>query len=88
MICQRFDKLNMNCIQCHTDIHSGQFIERIKELFKNYHTNDSSNPTFFNRNKTRLILDQAHSKLNCSPCNNEKKNGEIRFFNYKFEDSN
>lgn len=86
IISQKFAQLNQNCIQCHTDIHMGQFIENEKELCKNCHTNDNWSPTLFDHNKTRFVLDGAHKNLKCSQCHISLKKGEAEYINYKIED--
>lgn len=84
---QKFKDLSKNCLECHTDIHNGQFISNEKELCENCHTFDNWKPTLFDHNKTKFALDGAHNKLNCSKCHKLVVDGELKYIQYKNEET-
>ncbi|MCB9208041.1 MAG: cytochrome C [Ignavibacteriales bacterium] len=83
---QRFAELNLNCTQCHKDIHLGQFIEEGLELCNECHTSENWQPILFDHSETRFPLDGAHNKVDCSKCHKTITDGEVQYINYKIED--
>ena len=86
VINQRFASLDQGCVQCHNDIHYGQFVENGKELCANCHTFNDWNPVLFDHNINRFSLDGAHKNISCSKCHKELEKGEVRYTNYKIKD--
>ncbi len=86
IIKQKFSSLNLNCSQCHDDVHQGQFIENDKELCENCHTTNNWQPTLFDHNQTMFIIDGAHQKVDCFECHKTNTKNGISFVQYKIED--
>lgn len=83
---QKFRDLETKCINCHRDIHFGQFTEAEKELCIDCHTFNNWQPSLFDHNKTRFILDGAHKKLKCKQCHKSVFKKEDNYVKYKIED--
>lgn len=82
----KFVSLKNECIECHKDIHFGQFEVNGKSDCLKCHSFENWKPEKFNHNKTRFSLEGAHSKLKCSQCHpSESKNGNT-FIKYKLDD--
>ncbi len=83
---QKFIQLNNKCVQCHNDIHFGQFIKDGEELCKNCHTSFNWLPSLFDHNKTRFVIDGAHQKIKCAQCHKQIFDGKSKYVQYKIED--
>lgn len=83
---QKFKDLATRCIECHLDIHYGQFTEKGKELCKDCHTFNNWQPSLFYHYKTRFVLDGAHKNLKCESCHKSVLINDDYYIKYRFED--
>jgi hypothetical protein len=86
VVTQHFKDLNRNCLECHTDIHFGQFVIDGYELCNDCHTFNNWEPTLFDHNKTKFKLEGAHIKLSCYSCHKKVEIKEGNYILYKIKD--
>lgn len=82
----KFVSLTNDCIQCHDDIHYGQFSENnINNCFE-CHSFNNWFPDKFNHSNTKFKLTGAHQSLECNKCHFEVIENEISYTLYKLKD--
>ncbi len=80
-----FSSVKNNCINCHSDIHFGQFGNVSQECLK-CHNYESWKPVLFNHTATRFPLTGAHEKVDCSKCHITIETVKGKYKKFKMED--
>jgi nitrate/TMAO reductase-like tetraheme cytochrome c subunit len=83
---QKFNKMNGDCENCHSDIHRSQFREDQKTNCLRCHGFESWKAEKFNHNTTKFKLDGGHKNVACNKCHKEYNDENGRYINYKFKD--
>ncbi len=84
---QKFSSLlNINCENCHTDVHHTQFKENNQTDCINCHGFKDWKPEKFIHDKTRFKLEGGHKNVACIKCHKEIKDGKSTYINYKIKD--
>lgn len=60
-----FNGIGSNCIDCHSDVHSGQFID---QKCNSCHGFEDWTASEFSHDRANFILDGSHINLNCEQC--------------------
>lgn len=84
-IVQKFADLDNTCVQCHTDIHLGQFAKYGYNACINCHTFNDWKENKFNHNEARFKLDGKHENLECVECHQLARMPEGRTVKYIFD---
>ena len=83
---QKFFSLkNINCENCHIDVHHAQFKEDSQTICLNCHGFKNWEPEKFRHDKTRFKLDEGHKNVACLKCHKEITEGTSTYRNYKFK---
>lgn len=82
---QQFATLDQQCIQCHTDIHYGQFDAGGTSDCLRCHTFVDWQASSFNHDNTNFRLDGKHKDVACLACHVEVNQGNRSFIKYKIE---
>lgn len=82
----KFVSLNSECVECHKDIHNGQFVENNINDCSRCHSFNSWKPEKFDHNKTNFVLTGAHSVLECSKCHYDIIENEKSYKLFKLKD--
>lgn len=82
---QQFNNLNTECIQCHQDIHYGQFDVEGKTNCLQCHAYAGWKDVIFDHDKTRFPLDGKHKNVACAKCHIEIKSEAKIYIKYKME---
>tara|TARA_B110000046_G_scaffold121025_1_gene127663 strand:+ start:2254 stop:3861 length:1608 start_codon:yes stop_codon:yes gene_type:complete len=85
LINQQFNTLKTECIECHDNIHGGQFINAGKKECTLCHTMSFTwNVNNFNHSKTKFPLEGKHKQVDCKECHKpELFDDKIEKVNYK-----
>ena len=83
-VVQQFSKLTSGCLNCHGDIHHGQFETTGKSCLKCHDYFDWT-AGMFNHNKTAFPLDGKHKDVACVKCHKKVESGEQAYTIYKIE---
>ncbi len=82
----KFKSLNLDCEQCHKDIHFGQFrFNNITDCSRCHGFNDWK-ASKFDHSKAKFKNDGAHQKLECSKCHKTITENVTPFVLYKIKD--
>ncbi len=83
----KFASLTLDCVNCHNDIHYGQFAAAKGETdCLRCHTYDNWIPSRFDHNKSKFPLEGAHSKIKCSECHKTKSLNGNQVIEFKIKD--
>ncbi|MCC6550110.1 MAG: cytochrome C [Ignavibacteriaceae bacterium] len=82
----RFASLTKDCIQCHEDIHRGQFADKGPGSCESCHGYEQWKPVLFNHNTTRFSLEGAHAKVPCAECHTPVTMNGQTYLQYKLQD--
>ena len=82
---QWFSGETKKCLDCHADIHFGQFDSPDKGYCSACHGNENWRIPQFNHEKTRFKLDGKHKDVACAKCHKEIISGTTRYTQYKFK---
>ncbi len=82
----RFKSLNKNCVQCHKDIHFGQFNSDEENNCEKCHSFNSWKADKFDHSKAKFSTEGAHKKLECSKCHPKQFENGISYISYKLKD--
>ncbi|OGU68052.1 MAG: cytochrome C [Stygiobacter sp. RIFOXYC12_FULL_38_8] len=77
-------KRKTECLECHNDVHAGQFTKNGIELCRSCHQFNNWKPELFDHNKTSFPLDGAHSKVSCNRCHKQVVDEKGKYIKYKF----
>ena len=83
---QQFASLNESCMQCHTDVHFGQFRENGNVDCASCHGFSDWSAEKFDHSKAAFQLDGAHEKVACGECHKPVTDEDQTYIQYKFED--
>ena len=86
VVVQKFDKLERNCENCHTDVHHAQFNENKEIVCVRCHGFENWKPGKFNHNNTRFKLEEGHKDVACVKCHKIQIEGSYSYIKYKFKD--
>jgi hypothetical protein len=82
-----FASLTLDCVNCHKDIHIGQFTtDKGEPDCVRCHTYNNWIPSLFDHNKSKFPLEGAHQKVKCSECHKTKELNGNRFIEFKIKD--
>jgi hypothetical protein len=81
-----FASLKSNCVECHKDIHFGQFISEGINKCQNCHAFENWKPVKFDHSKAQFSTEGAHKKLDCSKCHKKVSENGNTFTLYKLKD--
>lgn len=83
---QQFKGLSQQCVYCHTDIHSGQFLTDGATDCNRCHVTTGFKPApKFDHAKTRFPLDGKHIKVACTGCHKPVTENGRTFIVYKIK---
>lgn len=83
---QLFSGLTSVCMQCHDDIHQGQFmIEGLTECSR-CHAFENWEASLFNHNATNFRLDGEHLRVECTGCHSKATKNGLEYIDYRIED--
>ncbi len=86
-IIQRFNVLNGDCLECHLDVHQGQFQSTDNTITcLACHQYNNWDPTLFNHDNTNFPLDGKHKDVSCDKCHKEVTTNEQTYTLYKLKD--
>lgn len=77
-------KKKSECVECHADVHVGQFKKNGIVKCEACHQFNTWKPELFEHNNTLFPLDGAHSKVNCYKCHKQVVNEKGKYIKYKF----
>ncbi|MCB0687274.1 MAG: hypothetical protein KDC53_12145 [Saprospiraceae bacterium] len=83
---QLFSGLTSRCMDCHDDIHAGQFLQDGLTDCSRCHSFENWEASRFNHNETRFRLDGEHSRVECAGCHKVRNLDEREYIDYKIED--
>jgi hypothetical protein len=83
---QRFSGLSSNCINCHKDVHAGQFDNNGITDCSQCHEFENWKAVKFDHNKTRFVLDGKHKDVACNKCHKPLQSNELTYVQYKLND--
>lgn len=72
------------CLDCHADIHAGQFETPDRAYCSRCHSFENWKVPQFDHNNTRFKLDGKHKDVACAKCHKEIVSGTTRYTQYKF----
>ncbi len=79
-------RLGVKCVDCHQDIHCGQFKESNEFDCTKCHIFENWKPERFEHNSTRFKLDGGHKNVACIKCHKIINNNNQRYINYQIKD--
>ena len=82
----RFKGIESNCVNCHKDIHAGQFALNGEIDCSKCHEIITWKASLFNHDQSRFPLDGKHNQLSCLACHKPASINGIITTQYKFED--
>lgn len=82
---QQFSELTDNCINCHTDIHVGQFGHTRADDCLRCHGFQDWRASKFDHDHTNFKLDGQHIDVACTGCHMEVSRDNRRYIQYKIE---
>ncbi|MFA7419287.1 MAG: multiheme c-type cytochrome [Melioribacteraceae bacterium] len=77
-------KKKSECVECHNDVHQGQFIKNGIVKCESCHQFNNWKPEQFDHSKTSFPLDGAHSKVYCYKCHKQVADEKGKYIKYKF----
>jgi len=80
---QRFSSLDTRCINCHTDVHMGQFNVGGSAECISCHSFSDWQASRFNHDNAKFKLDGKHKDVACMKCHVEKTENNVSFIQYK-----
>ncbi len=84
---QQFKYQSTTCIECHTDVHYGQFNENGKTECTRCHSNEKWKLQNFDHDKTNFKLDGKHVNVACVKCHLPIKSEQNSYIQYKLKKS-
>ena len=82
----KFTERGVQCLECHSDIHQGQFAENGAVPCEKCHAFENWDAVRFDHQKTRFPLEGRHAEIACERCHKEVISEEITYVQYKMED--
>lgn len=82
---QRFSELKGRCLECHADVHYGQFDTGEDNSCTRCHSFDQWKPVQFNHDNSRFKLDGNHRNVACIKCHKEIIAGTKKYIQYKVD---
>lgn len=82
---QQFASLDQDCLQCHADIHFGQFASGGSSDCLRCHTFENWVASEFDHDNTNFRLDGKHKGVACLACHVEVRQENRTFIKYKIE---
>ena len=82
---QRFSSLHKQCINCHSDVHYGQFTSGGTIDCSRCHAFDNWQASRFDHDRTNFALDGRHRDVACFKCHFEVTESSRTFVKYKIE---
>ena len=83
---QQFNWENQMCINCHKDVHFGQFAKNGQTDCERCHVFGNWKPEKFDHNNARFKLDGKHAGLACAKCHKPDDELTKEYIVYQFED--
>jgi len=83
---QEFSDLSSNCINCHQDVHHGQFEEGSGTNCLKCHGYSDWSPGSFDHDQTAFKLVGKHKEVACSRCHTPVAKGDFRYTEYKLKE--
>jgi hypothetical protein len=80
-----FVDLGKECVDCHEDVHNGQFILNDANDCARCHDSASWNASSFDHDNTNFPLEGQHALAECEACHQEIERNGISFIEYKIE---
>jgi nitrate/TMAO reductase-like tetraheme cytochrome c subunit len=77
-------KKKSECVECHLDVHVGQFMVNGIVKCESCHQFNNWNTEKFDHNKTLFPLGGAHSKVSCYKCHKQVVDEKGKYNKYKF----
>lgn len=83
---QLFSGLTSRCMECHNDVHQGQFqVDGLTECSQ-CHSFDNWEASRFNHDETDFRLEGEHLRVDCIGCHKVVSKAGIEFIDYQIED--
>ena len=80
-----FADRNSTCVDCHSDIHNGQFVENGITDCARCHGFESWDMADFDHNRADFKLEGKHAEVDCAACHRPIRVGEEVIVQYRFE---